>query len=388
MTHPRVDHYPKLPLRLILIIPFIIQIFAAVGLVGYLSLKNGERAVNDLANQLIKKVNNLVDQHLDSYLATPPQINQINTDAIKLGLIDLKNLENTGHYFWKQMRVFNIGYINFANPKGEFIGIERLDNGNLLINEVSAKKGIGKLYIYTTDIQGNRSQLTGIKNYDPRQEAWYADAIKMSKPLWTEIYQWEDKPEIFSISSSYPLYDETQKPLGVIGIDLILSQISNFLGKLKVGNEGKIFILERSGLIVASSASERPYKVVNGKAKRLSALNSQDSLIKNTAQYLQQKFSNFRDIKDEQQLNFTLKGEREYVQVKPWGDKLGLDWLVVVVVPESRLMAKINVNTRTTILLCLIALGWATVIGIFTAGWITKPIVQLQAASVAIAWEN
>ncbi len=98
----------------------------------------------------------------------------------------------------------------------------------------------------------------------------------MSKPLWTEIYQWEDKPEIFSISSSYPLYDETQKPLGVIGIDLILSQISNFLGKLKVGNEGKIFILERSGLIVASSASERPYNVVNGKAKRLSALNSQD----------------------------------------------------------------------------------------------------------------
>ncbi len=76
------------------------------------------------------------------------------------------------------------------------------------------------------------------------------------------------------------------------------------------------------------------------------------------------------------------------MQVKPWGDKLGLDWLVVVVVPESDFMAKINANTRTTILLCLIALGWATVIGIFTAGWITKPIVQLQAASVAMHREN
>ncbi|MCM0590557.1 MAG: histidine kinase dimerization/phospho-acceptor domain-containing protein [Gloeotrichia echinulata DVL01] len=385
MKHPGVHHSHKLPLQLILIVPFVIQVFGAVGLVGYLSWKNGERAVNELANQLMVKVNTLVEQHLDSYLATPPQINQINTHAIKLGLIDLNNLQNTGNYFWKQMQVFNIGYINFANPQGEFIAIERLDNGKLLINEVSAKKSIGKLYIYTTDSQGNRSRLIGIKKYDPRQEAWYKDAIKMGKPLWTKIYQWEDKPEILSISSSYPLYDANKKPLGVIGIDLILSQISKFLYKLKPGENGKILILERSGLIVASSTGERPYNVINGKTQRLSALNSKDLLMKETAEYLLQKFSKFTAIKDSQELNFTFKGERQYVQVNHWQDKFGLDWLVVVVVPESEFMADVKANTRTSILLCLIALVFAIVIGILTSRWITKPILELTAASMAIA---
>jgi hypothetical protein len=40
-----------IPLRLILVVPFVLQIFAAVGLVGFLSFRNGQKAVNDLANQ-------------------------------------------------------------------------------------------------------------------------------------------------------------------------------------------------------------------------------------------------------------------------------------------------------------------------------------------------
>ncbi|BAY20421.1 Cache sensor hybrid histidine kinase [Calothrix sp. NIES-2100] len=385
MSNYNLKNYKKVSFRFILILPFVIQIFTAVGLVGYLSWKNGERVVNDLANQLMQKINGLVVQHLDTYLATPPQINQINTDAIKLKLIDLTNLQSTGHYFCQQMQVLNIGYINFANPKGEFIGIERLDNGNLLINEVSEKQRLGKLYVYTTDSQGNRQQLTAVKNYDPRLEAWYADAIKMGKPLWTQIYQWEDKPEIFSISSSFPLYDEDNKLIGVIGIDLILSQISKFLANLQVGAKGKILILERSGLIVAASNHELPYNIINGQAKRLSALNSKDDLIKGTAQYLKQKFGSFREIKDSQELDFPLKGERQFVQITPWRDKFGLDWLVIVVVPKSDFMAQIDANTRISILLCLAALAVAILVGMLTSRWITKPILRLQAASMAIA---
>ncbi len=385
MAYSKLKNYKKVSLRLILVLPFVIQIFAAVGLVGYVSLRNGEKAVNDLANQLMKKVNRLVDQHLNTYLALPQQINQINVDAKELGILNLQDFQKSGHYFWKQMQVFNIGYINFANPKGEFIGIERLDSGKLLINEVTEKNRLGKLYIYKTDSQGNRNQLTATKRYDPRTEAWYTDAMKVGKPLWTQIYQWEDKPEIFSISCSYPLYNNNKKPIGVIGIDLILSQISNFLADLKVSPQGKSFILERSGLIVASSASERPYNVINGKAARLSALNSQDSLIKATAQNLQQKFGSFNAIQDNKKLDFILKGERQFVQIQPWRDKLGLDWLVVVVVPESDFMAQIHDNTRISIMLCLIALGWAIVIGIYTSRWITKPILRLQVASLAIA---
>jgi len=41
----------KFRLQTALVVPFILQIVAAVGLVGYLSLRNGQQAVTDLANQ-------------------------------------------------------------------------------------------------------------------------------------------------------------------------------------------------------------------------------------------------------------------------------------------------------------------------------------------------
>jgi len=382
--------YAKMPLRYILIVPFILQICGAVGLVGYLSYENGQKAVKELAGQLENEICDRIEQHLNSYLTTPKQINQINLDAIELNLLNLSDFKTTGNYFWKQMQVFNIGYNNFANSKGEFIGIERLDNGQLLINEVTQKQGIGKLYVYTTNNQGNRQHLQEVKNYDPRQEAWYADAVKAGKPVWSQIYQWEDKPEILSISSSYPVYNKNRQLIGVIGVDLILSQIGSFLSQLKTRQSGRTFVLERSGLIVASS-SESPYSIVNGRPKRISGLDSQDFVIRLTTQYLIKTFGSLQFVAGKKQLNFTVDGIDYFVQIKNWQDDLGLDWLIVAVIPEGEFMEQINANTRTTFLLCIIALLVATEIGIFTAHWIIKPILQLNTSAKKIAegeWEQ
>ncbi|BAY79818.1 multi-sensor hybrid histidine kinase (plasmid) [Nostoc linckia NIES-25] len=376
--------YAKMPLRYILIVPFIVQICGAVGLVGYLSYENGQKAVKELAAQLENEICDRIEQHLDRYLTTPKQINQINLDAINLNLLNLSDFETTGHYFWKQMQVFNIGYNNFANSKGEFIGIERLDNGKLLINEVTQKQGIGKLYVYTTDNQGNRQDLQEVKNYDPRQEAWYADAVKSRKPVWSQIYQWEDKPEILSISSSYPVYNQDRQLIGVIGVDLILSQIGTFLSQLKTRESARTFILERSGLIVASS-NESPYTAIDGQPKRVSGLDSQDSVIRATTQYLIKKFGSLQFVAGKKQLNFTIDGTDYFVQVKNWQDDLGLDWLIVAVIPEKEFMEQINANTRTTFVLCIIAFLVATEIGIFTARWIIKPILELNTSAKKIA---
>lgn len=131
----------KLRLRTTLLVPFILQIVAAVGLVGYLSFRNGQQAVTDLANQLMNEVNNRVAQHLDGYLKTPHQINQINIDAIETGLLNLEDFERAGRYFSKQVQVFdNVGFISYGLSDGRFIGAgEFLKGKGVTIDEVSAK---------------------------------------------------------------------------------------------------------------------------------------------------------------------------------------------------------------------------------------------------------
>jgi signal transduction histidine kinase/class 3 adenylate cyclase/CheY-like chemotaxis protein len=387
--------YGQLPLRTVLIVPFVLQIFAAVGLTGYLSFRNGQQAVNDLATQLQNEVTARIQQKLESYLIVPHQINRINLEAVATGILDLKNFHSTGRYFWKQIQVFKgIGYISYANQKGEFIGVGPEDNEtlkNFTIDEVSPKTQ-GKTYSYATDSQGRRTKVVLVKDgYDPRVEAWYKDAVKARKPVWSEMYQWEGYPEIISISASLPIYNKSGTLIGVLGVDQRLAQISDFLRSLKISRSGKTFIIERNGLLVASSSPEPPYTLVKGEAKRLQASQSRDDSIRLAAQHLEQQTGGLKKFRRQEKYVFSVKGDRKFLQVVPFQDQYGLDWLIAVVVPESDFMERIHANNRTTFLLCLAALVVAILIGIKTSRWVVNPILRLNTAAKDLAigaWED
>ncbi|MGB3693325.1 MAG: EAL domain-containing protein [Spirulinaceae cyanobacterium] len=381
----KLQKIPPLPLRVLLVLPFLVQICAIVGITGWLSFRNGQNAVNNIAAELQGEVQSQVEHYLDDYLALPQQINQINLEAAKLDLLNLEDFSQTGKYFWQQMQVFDVGYINYATTEGEFIGIERLDNREILINEVPLFTP-GKLYIHKTDSEGNRTKQIDLKTgYDPRLEAWYADAVEAGKPVWSAIYQWEDKPEVLSISSSYPVYDEKQNLQGVIGVDLILSQINIFLSNIDLDRSGETFILERNGLLVASSANKQSFDVVDGEVTRKKAVNSKDIIVSSAVQYLQKHFGQLTAIEKPANLAFYLDNQKQFLQVLPYQDALGLDWLVITVIPESDFISQVQSNTRNTILLCLGALIIAIIVGILTSRWISKPIRELSGASKAIA---
>lgn len=81
----------KVPLRTTLILPFIVQVFGVVGLIGYISIENSQRAINDVVNQLLNEQVARVEQNLEAYLRVPHQVNQINATTIRNGQLDLEN---------------------------------------------------------------------------------------------------------------------------------------------------------------------------------------------------------------------------------------------------------------------------------------------------------
>jgi class 3 adenylate cyclase/HAMP domain-containing protein len=379
--------FKNIPLTVILVVPFVVQICITVGVVGALSFRNGQRAVGELAIRFSGEVSDRISTKLDNYLRVPPQINQTNADAFKLGMLNLKDFRQTGHFFWTQINLHQVGYINFAFSNQEFIGVERKDTGQIVINETTLARGITKTATFSTNSSGDRQQLQEViaNNEDVRQEGWYADAIKAGKPTWTRIYQWNDHPDILSISHSYPLYDRDRKIIGVLGVDFILTQLNKFLLDLKSDPSGRIFIIERSGLIVGSTSNERTFSIVNGKPQRLNILNSSDPLSRATARYLISEFGDFSSIQGKEHLEPTFAGIKQFVQVQSWRDRDGLDWLIVVVLPESSFMEQINNRNQITILFSLAALVLAILIGMMTARYITAPLLRLSGASQSIA---
>ncbi|MEG4810724.1 ATP-binding protein [Microcoleus sp. F8-D3] len=379
----------KVSLRLILVFPFVLQIFAAVGLTAWVSVRNGQEAVNNVATQLRSEVSERINQKLNEYLEAPHLVNQINLEAVRLGQIDVQDLPRLERHFLQQVQLFpTAGSILFGSQKYDgFIGALKPKKDTLQIMEAGQATG-GSIRFYDMTKDGERIRLIQEKpDFKIEARPWYVAAVKAGKPVWGEIFSYHAFPEMV-LPASVPLNDSSGAVIGVFADHFFLTQISNFLKSVKIGRSGQTFIIERSGLIVASSTLEQPFLVENAKAKRIEAAKSTDPLLSSATKQLQQQFGDLKQIAQREQLDFWLDGKRQFLQALPYKDDRGLDWLIVVVVPESDFMDQINANTQTTILLCLGALVLATILGILTARWITSPILRLSAASRAIASGN
>ncbi|NES96429.1 MAG: sensor histidine kinase [Desertifilum sp. SIO1I2] len=379
---PRIKSFP---LQWVLILPFVLQIFGAVGLVGYLSFKNGQKAVNQLADRLMDRTSTMVSQHLEDYLSVPHKIAQINADAIRMGLLNVRDRETLGRYFWYQMHAYDVSYIGIGLTTGEGVGAARYDGVTITLDDWSAKPP-NNWYSYALNDRGDRTEVLETLDWNNFEEIWYTEPIEAGQPIWSPIYTINYPDRVYiATSAGRPIYDAQNRLLGMVSIDVSLLKLSDFLRSSEVSEKGQVFILERSGALIANSGFQRPFRFVNGEAQLLQSLESSDPIIQSVAQQIQAEFQGFQTITQTQKFRFQQQGERYYVQITPWRDDYGLDWLLVISIPESTFMAEIVANNRTTVGLCLVALAVAALMGWWTSRWIMRPIRRLNQASQAMA---
>ena len=377
----------KLSLRYLFIVLFVLQIIGVAGLIGYFSFRNGQKTIEQLSNQLMTEVNYRIEDKLNSYLETPHLINKINANALMNGELNLNNIEQLEIHFWQQIQLFkSASYIYFASPDNFFSGVERFSQDQFNIVYWDNKNPASKFYTYKTDEQGKRTKiLSFIINYDLSDTPWYLATKKNKQTTWGDIYVWSAPYPNLALPAIYPIYKASGELEGVFAVDLSLSDIGVFLSNLEIGETGEAFIIERNGLLVASSNFSHPFITVDDKPKRLQVSASENPLIRASGRYLKRNFNKFADIQESHQIKFKFNQESQFLQVSPLKDELGLDWLIVVVIPEKDFMGQVNSNTNLTIGLSLLAVIIAIQISILTTNWITKPILSLNKLAKKLA---
>jgi sigma-B regulation protein RsbU (phosphoserine phosphatase) len=376
----------SLPLKTVLVVPFVLQVAAVAGLVGWLSFRTGRMAVNDLAQQLMEEVGDRILERIDLYVEESKRINQLNADLIQNDQLDLENLEALHQHFWRQIRHFpDMTYIYWADESGRFAGGLRAPDGALSI-AVAENDYYER---YAVDEQGQpQTLLYDIEAYDPRTRPWYQSAAAGQEANWSPIFVWSGELTL-SVDPVLPVYGAEDGQLqGVVGVSLGLLQVGQFLQGLAIGQTGEAFIMERSGEIVATSTASLPFVLDSESqtATRLPATEMTDApKIQAAAAHLAQVFEGLEQIDAPQQLRLDSGDSDLFLRVEPFLDEAGLDWLVVVVVPQSDFMAEINRSRRNAILVALFFVGGAIALGFVTARWIAAPVGRMTRAAQTLS---
>lgn len=377
------SHPHKLPLRWLLVVPFVVQISLAVGLTGYFSLRNGQRAVDTLADRLLLSTTEQVNQYLEAYLATPHRIVQVNANLLEQGILSPADRDRWGQHFWQQ-RIASpqISYIGLASTDGHYIGVGNwLEGYEQVLDETSPD---GQTRTYSLDENGRKLEEVYDYEYLPLEEQWYERAIATNGSFWDLSIEYVE-PFYIAAGVVQAVYAANGERLGVISADLTLSDISLALERLNPSSSGQLLIVERDGQLVANAEADE-LLVRQGDEllqRQLGSLN--DPTLQAIAQHIDTQLGGLTNIQQTQIFSVGTGRDRHFVQLTPWQDELGLDWVVVLAIPESEFMAQIHANTRTTVYLCLVALAVAIGLGMLTARQIARPIGNLTEASRAIA---
>jgi signal transduction histidine kinase len=378
----------RVPLQTFLTVPFLLQIITVAGLTGGLAWFNGQRSVHDLTAKLQDEISESISLKLRAYLESPQLTTRINNDAVQLGQLNLRDMPSVERYLFTQLIQFKtVSGILIGTADGNFRAVNRRGQMRMLKSDWTDN---GVMYDYAVDGFGRcTEQLDQLKFSGVTKTPWYDAAAIARKPTWSPIFQTADRPDL-SLNANFPIYNpETGELLGVASAGVVLSKINDFLKNLRVSQSGSVFVVEHDGSLVGTSASQPVFesrKTDKGlKLQRINAKDSRDPLIQATAQFLVNRYGDFRKVIADQRLSFNSNGDRNFVKVVPFRDELGLDWLIVVVVPEDDFMAQINANTRTTFWLSAAAVLATLLLGVIGSNWVAQPMLRLSRASRAIA---
>jgi signal transduction histidine kinase len=352
-------------IRTLFTVPLVTLIVVLATVIIGVSYYNGQRAVGDIGTHLHHEISARIRQHIHHFLQAPDLVNALNAN------LDTSDFDFLAQQFQHQVNVSDMPYVFYGNEQGNFIGVQRVKGKTEL--KIRDAESAPLRHIYEIDKKGQRISHQRPKEYDPRDRPWYRDAKKVGKTTWTDLYVSKHR-DVFQITQAVPVYDENNKLRGVFGANFILSQISDFLTGMKIGQTGQAFIMEHTGKLVAASI-DTPLSV-GGKKRPLSASRSRDPAIQSVAQHITRKWNSI-SLFAKQQRSEVVKLDGQTTELSVYSRR-GIRWIIAVTIPDTDFTEGIKYNTLWTLGLSLLAVGLAIIVGIFAAQHVTKPILQLN----------
>lgn len=385
-----------IPLSWILTVPYVVQAGVLLLGVGYLTYRHHNQSVEQVARQLLTQASDHVGGYLGRVLEIPHRINRVNQQGIQQGLLpgpDSTDPSALELYFQHQVAQFaSVSSIAMGNGRGGMVGAGYYQGSLGVFSTEGFVAGAYTGGLMAADgTVGERRLIASA--FDARIRPWYVAPRQVGRAVWSPIYAYIAPEPILGISAGLPIVSASGQIEGVLTADLNLQHLDQFLTTARPTPRSRVYIVEPSGLLVASSESLPLFELPaqpGADLIRVAAQESADPLVQQSAEFVLSQVGDLGQIEALGSWRTRLapevsRSEFYGIGLFPFRDPYGLDWRVVLVIPEADLAIAALAESRWAVLILELALLGALGYGLWLSQRIHRWLRQLTQSAQAVA---
>ena len=266
-----------------------------------------------------------------------------------------------------------IPFVFMGTASGGFMGVQALPNSSQGYNRVGVQKpGEDRRSYFEAIEAGDRTRAlpAEAQTFDARKRPWYTIAAQEGKRASTPVYVSASSRQLI-ITIAQPVLNAAGQVLGVFGVDLFLRELNDSLRLIPISKQGVAYIVDEKGLLVASTGGDELYRYDGSVLNRLAAADSASTVIRHAWARLAQGQGAASEAR-QNGIRFAGRvGDGDdalLVSVQPFGNEYGLNFSLIVAVPEEDFAAEAQ-HARNTAL-----------------AWMAATLVLGAIAAMLLAW--
>lgn len=389
----------RLTLRQLLTAPFVLLVVMLAATLGALSYFAAREAVDNLSGQLLGETAQRIRDALKHQTEGATAVLDI---AFPPGLappavIDEAALPGLRLRFWQATSLQReaTNYAFYGGADGRFFGLYRHDDERAELRlrlDTQGPRLIREFRGLNGELGAPRAES---RTYDPRQRPWFDIGLKAQQQAWSPVYiDFNNRDLVATLSR--PVRDARGSVTGVLATDLPLRNLNVLLHGLALSPNALAYVVEGNGRLIALSRGAHLMTDADGRPARLQAERSADPLVPATYAAVQKLLAAEGPPAAAAAARAAASGivpapqavvvsapdnSRAQVAYARLHDGDGLDWIVVVAVPQADVLQHALQIFRSTALLAVAASLAALLIGLAVLGALTRELRRLAEAA-------
>ncbi len=349
---------------------------------------NEQQVLREHMKRTIGGVIDEIKENAQGFLTPTQNVAELSRRLFEAETISWARRSELERYFLEQLRVIpQLDAIYYGDRHGQFLMVRREHNDGeraYLIKTIEFNDEVRRVEKrWLNRMMGVFERVDETADtYDPRARPWYKNALAKKEMVWTDPYVFFTSKQP-GITAAVTVFDRQNGVQGVVGVDMEIGKLSDFLGEQNVGQRGAALIINRQGDYIAHSHAPRVSIDMETGRLRMARIDELDdpiekaaiTVFKNPGELLNFAWLN---LEDSLHASIDVEGERYHAIFRPFPKMSPWPWVIGVYVAETDFIGPIRRGKRNKMIVAIIISAGITLVAFLMARRFMRPVVALR----------